>query len=296
MAGRESKMATGTQRQTVWAPWIRDLAETLEKHLAEVKHQGELKPWHPEPLVCGRLLPPTIYWKNSWVTPAGPPGCCKPANRATTLPDLCHTGLTGCHSTRAPPCRSTRPPPHHVARPLPHRPASLPSHWPARLLLCQATAPQVCQVTVLPSLCPTGPLGCCPLASQATAPPDNHLPAHQASAWQTHQVATQHTCQAAACPPPTIGGLQHHQTLNPNLPRRHRQTGMDAKGVTQEQLRLILLFLNWWFYFFPFLKGLAVLFNVWSSTISPCWFLWFSFFFFFSLSFFFFFLLLSWFC
>jgi hypothetical protein len=34
----ESKMATGTQLQTAWALWIRDLAETLEPHLQEVKH------------------------------------------------------------------------------------------------------------------------------------------------------------------------------------------------------------------------------------------------------------------
>jgi hypothetical protein len=30
------------------------------------------------------------------------------------------------------------------------------------------------------------------------------------------------------------GGLQHHQTQAPNQPRRHRQTGLDAKGVTPE--------------------------------------------------------------
>jgi hypothetical protein len=34
------------------------------------------------------------------------------------------------------------------------------------------------------------------------------------------------------------GGLQHHQTLAPNLPRRCRQTGLEAKGVTPELLRL----------------------------------------------------------
>jgi hypothetical protein len=49
-------MATGTQMQTVLAPCIRDLAETLKSHLVEVKCQGELKLWHPEPLACGRLL------------------------------------------------------------------------------------------------------------------------------------------------------------------------------------------------------------------------------------------------
>jgi hypothetical protein len=67
---------------------------------------------------------------------------------------------------------------------------------------------------------PTHPSGHCPLECQATAPPDSHLPAHQAA---THQ-------------PLTTGGLQHHQTPSPNLPWRHIQTGLDAKGVTPEQL------------------------------------------------------------
>jgi hypothetical protein len=33
----------------------------LETHLAEVKHQGELKLQHPEPLAHGRLLHVTIH-------------------------------------------------------------------------------------------------------------------------------------------------------------------------------------------------------------------------------------------
>jgi hypothetical protein len=49
------------------------------------------------------------------------------------------------------------------------------------------------------------------------------------------------------CPPtsslanqllPTTRGLQPHQMPAPNLPRRRRQTGLDAKGVTPELLRL----------------------------------------------------------
>jgi hypothetical protein len=32
----------------------------LETHMAEVKHQGELKLQHPEPLACGSLLHVTI--------------------------------------------------------------------------------------------------------------------------------------------------------------------------------------------------------------------------------------------
>jgi hypothetical protein len=37
------------------------VAEVQETHLAEVKHQGELKLLHPEPLVHGRLLHATIH-------------------------------------------------------------------------------------------------------------------------------------------------------------------------------------------------------------------------------------------
>jgi hypothetical protein len=33
----------------------------LETHMAEVKHQGELKYQHSEPLAYGRLLHTTIY-------------------------------------------------------------------------------------------------------------------------------------------------------------------------------------------------------------------------------------------
>jgi hypothetical protein len=40
---------------------MRDLAEMLETHLADIKNQGELKFQHPEPLDCGRLLHATIH-------------------------------------------------------------------------------------------------------------------------------------------------------------------------------------------------------------------------------------------
>jgi hypothetical protein len=57
----ESKMATGTQPQTSQPPLSGDFAERLETHLTEVKHQGELKHQHSEPLAHGRLLQATIY-------------------------------------------------------------------------------------------------------------------------------------------------------------------------------------------------------------------------------------------
>jgi hypothetical protein len=183
-------MATGTQMQTVWALWIRDLAETLETHLAEVKHKGELKLLHPEPLPHGRFLHAMIHWKSRQAT------------------------------TSRLPCRPTR-------------------------------------------LLPTRP--------------------------SAHRLQT------------TTGGLQHHQMPAPNLPRRNRQTGLDAKVVTPELLRLKLycfwtrdFFCSFFSFFFLFSLSICL-----SCSLSDCLpyllvdFFGSPFFFF---PFFFFFLLLSWFC
>jgi hypothetical protein len=54
-------MVTGTQMQTSKALWNRDLADTPETHLAEVKHQEEPKVQHSEWLNCEKLLYATIY-------------------------------------------------------------------------------------------------------------------------------------------------------------------------------------------------------------------------------------------
>jgi hypothetical protein len=59
-----SKMATVVQKQIVWAPWIKNLAESLEPHLAEIKHLGESKLWHPELLDSRKLLHATLHWKT----------------------------------------------------------------------------------------------------------------------------------------------------------------------------------------------------------------------------------------
>jgi hypothetical protein len=59
-----SKMTTRVQKHTAWAPWIKNLAEMLEPHLAEIKHQGESKSQHPEPLAHTKLLHTTLYWEN----------------------------------------------------------------------------------------------------------------------------------------------------------------------------------------------------------------------------------------
>jgi hypothetical protein len=54
-------MVTGTQTQTALALGIRDPVETLETQLAEVKHKGEMKLWHLEPLAHESLLHITIH-------------------------------------------------------------------------------------------------------------------------------------------------------------------------------------------------------------------------------------------
>jgi hypothetical protein len=139
-----SKMVTGTQTQTAWAPWIRDLAETLVTHVPKA-----LAPWTPS------------LWKDS-----------------------------SFHSILKEKAG------HH-----PH-----------------ATTP--CQPVGLQGLHPTGPLG--------------HLPsAHWASTLWARQATI------------TTRGLQHHQTPAPNMPRRHRQIRLDAKGITTRTTKTeILLFLN----------------------------------------------------
>jgi hypothetical protein len=94
--------------------------------LAEVKHQGELKFRHPEPLVCWRLLHITRHWKKRRVTnPMLPPH----ARWPTGLPPTCWpAGPLSC-------CPPTGQLTFRPARPLPHTTTRLQ---------------------------PTGPLGCCP--------------------------------------------------------------------------------------------------------------------------------------
>jgi hypothetical protein len=57
-------MAITVQKQTAWAPWIKKLAEMLELHLAEVKHKGESKLWHPGSLAYRKLLYAMLHWAN----------------------------------------------------------------------------------------------------------------------------------------------------------------------------------------------------------------------------------------
>jgi hypothetical protein len=83
----------------------------METHLAEVKHQGELKLQQPRPPSHGRLLYLMRYWKNRWTMahyhPARPP-LCRPARLLPAgLPGRCPIrpsprGPTGPLHTRWP--------------------------------------------------------------------------------------------------------------------------------------------------------------------------------------------------
>jgi hypothetical protein len=71
-------MVTGTQLQIAWAPWIRDTAEMLETHLPEIKHQGEPKLQHSEPLAHGNSSTPWFTKRTACPPsphPIGPLSC-----------------------------------------------------------------------------------------------------------------------------------------------------------------------------------------------------------------------------
>jgi hypothetical protein len=57
-------MATRAQKQTVWALWLQNFAETLEPQLVEIKQQGQSKLWHSESLARGKLLHAMLHWEN----------------------------------------------------------------------------------------------------------------------------------------------------------------------------------------------------------------------------------------
>jgi hypothetical protein len=59
-----SWMVTRVPEQTALALWVQNLSETLKPQLAEIKHKGELKFWHPEPILHGKLLHATLHWEN----------------------------------------------------------------------------------------------------------------------------------------------------------------------------------------------------------------------------------------
>jgi hypothetical protein len=62
------------------------------------------------------------------------------------------------------------------------------------------------------------------------------LQAHQAPPLQAHQITTLLALCPVSPPGPCLPATCHRRA--PNLPRRHRQTLLNVKGVTPEQLRL----------------------------------------------------------
>jgi hypothetical protein len=103
--------------------------------------------------------------------------------------------------------RTGGPPPPHLC----HLPTGLPDYRPAMPPTCRPTR-----------LLPAGPPGRHPTRPQSARPPSARPPPQQPPA---HQL------------PPATRRLQHHQMQAPKLPRRCRQTGLDAKRVTPELLR-----------------------------------------------------------
>jgi hypothetical protein len=72
-----SKMTTKVQKQTAWAPWLKNFAERLQPHLTEIKHQGESKFQHHEHLPLESFSMPHYTEKTSGLLQP-------PANTVTT--------------------------------------------------------------------------------------------------------------------------------------------------------------------------------------------------------------------
>jgi hypothetical protein len=122
-----------TQLQIMWSLWTKDFAEMLETHLAEVKHQGELKHQHSEPLAGGEpllcrpwdfgssglLLSPTRATLTQTPTP----------QTGGSLSDQAPKAYQACESQAF--TISTRPEPLRPAKHRIHKPAlSPPGHAP----------------------------------------------------------------------------------------------------------------------------------------------------------------------
>jgi hypothetical protein len=57
-------MASRVWKHIAWPLWLQNLPETLEPHLAEIKHQPESNLQHPDPLAHGRLPYNTLQWES----------------------------------------------------------------------------------------------------------------------------------------------------------------------------------------------------------------------------------------
>jgi hypothetical protein len=71
------------------------------------------------------------------------------------------------------------------------------------------------------------------------------------NAQQAYQIAILPGLHPSSPPVPPPLPAAHHRKA-PNLPRRHRKTGLDTKGVTPEVLRLKFCFLSQGFFSFIF--------------------------------------------
>jgi hypothetical protein len=149
-----------------------------------------------------------IYKKNSRLLAIKPlplrPSSCHSAR----LLDLCPTGPPLCRPTGSPLCHapSPRPTRPQLCRPKDHCPTRSPSYRP--------TKPH-----------PTGPPNCCSRRPSPHRPTETAL--HWAPGLLIHQELTMQALLSAAC-----------LRMAPHLHRRHRQTELDAKGVTPELPRL----------------------------------------------------------
>jgi hypothetical protein len=62
-------MANRVQKKTALDSCLKNLAEMLEPHLVEIKHQGQSKHQHPEPLDHRRLFIPCYTEKTRRLPP-----------------------------------------------------------------------------------------------------------------------------------------------------------------------------------------------------------------------------------
>jgi hypothetical protein len=128
-------MLTGTQPQTTWAPWTRDIAEMLKIHLAEVKHKAQ-----------GRAETSAFWSPSSWkFSPHHDLIKELPALHAKPLPIGLRTNCsTGSGISDPPACSSALPGPWSTGSPD----------------LFQNPTPQACMIS----------LGCFPQACEAGYP------------------------------------------------------------------------------------------------------------------------------
>jgi hypothetical protein len=245
---------------------------------------------------CSLALPGPCYPKhpalrtkqslpNELLTPAkqgihrhsrSPPGHILRPVQACTISTLQACASKACQA------RDPHPPPGL------HRLAWYPLHWAIPLRAAQACMittlrghdPKNCQAashrlswsplghTLRPAQASKISTGLCPQActGMIAAPTGHVLKAWKPDISQTRKISTSlaHAPKASTCRPVGPHPPATSDRRAPNLPKRHTQTGLDAKGVTSQQLRLQFycyrtgdLFFS---SFFPFFKGFTAWF------------------------------------